>query len=325
MRIRLAFFLSILICCVSGCTSQPTQSTEKPKSTIREVELAKDQHAKIITLYPAYIDYITKVQKKMKDTNVTDEDLHRIFDKTVRRELDRIQKEQDIFLDFKGFNDVFSATSYLNDLKRLTKRLMHEEKENMKAVHEALRKSADHLPGKDKIILMLPLSEEHRYAAKATSGLIGFTMSDGSMVIMLGEEYTHEILEYVVAHEYNHSVVNEHPEIRQPSSIDYLIFEGKAEVFAKELYPKAPPIETEKMAFNDKKKILEQVKNNSLSYEELSTGSEAKDVPRLTVYSLGMELMSDFRQKKSEQTLQEFSLTPVSDVIHEGKFKLILE
>jgi len=257
-------------------------------------------------LYPVYIDYITKVQKKMKDTNVTDEDLQRIFDKTVRRELDRIQKEQDIFLDFKGFNDVFSATSYLNDLKRLTKRLMHEEKENMKAVHEALRKSADHLPGKDKIILMLPLSEEHRYAAKATSGLIGFTMSDGSMVIMLGEEYTHEILEYVVAHEYNHSVVNEHPEIRQPSSIDYLIFEGKAEVFAKELYPKAAPIETEKMAFNDKKKILEQVKNNSLSYEELSTGSEAKDVPRLTVYSLGTELMSDFRQKNLSRHCKSF-------------------
>ncbi|KOP31405.1 hypothetical protein ADM98_00730 [Exiguobacterium sp. BMC-KP] len=325
MRTFLAFFFSILICCVSGCTSQPTQPAEKPKSTIREVELAKDQHAKIITLYPAYIDYITKVEKKMKDTNVTDEDLQQIFDKTVRRELDRIQKEQDIFLDFKGFNDVNNATSYVNDLKRLTKRLMDEDKENMKAVHAALRKSADHLPGKDKIILMLPLSEDYRYAAKATSGLMGFAMSDGSMVIMLGEEYTPGILKYAVAHEYNHSVVNEHPEIRQPSSIDYLIFEGKAEVFAQELYPKAPLIETEKIASSDKKKILEQVKNNSLSYEELSTGSEAKDVPRLTVYSLGTELMADFRQKKSEQTLQEFSLTPISDVIHAGKFKSILD
>ncbi|WP_160315903.1 DUF2268 domain-containing protein [Exiguobacterium sp. BMC-KP] len=276
-------------------------------------------------MYPAYIDYITKVEKKMKDTNVTDEDLQQIFDKTVRRELDRIQKEQDIFLDFKGFNDVNNATSYVNDLKRLTKRLMDEDKENMKAVHAALRKSADHLPGKDKIILMLPLSEDYRYAAKATSGLMGFAMSDGSMVIMLGEEYTPGILKYAVAHEYNHSVVNEHPEIRQPSSIDYLIFEGKAEVFAQELYPKAPLIETEKIASSDKKKILEQVKNNSLSYEELSTGSEAKDVPRLTVYSLGTELMADFRQKKSEQTLQEFSLTPISDVIHAGKFKSILD
>ncbi|WP_294746460.1 DUF2268 domain-containing putative Zn-dependent protease [uncultured Exiguobacterium sp.] len=305
--------------------SQSTQPTEKPKSTIREVELAKDQHAKIITLYPAYIDYITKVQKKMKDTNVTDEDLQQIFDKTVRRELDRIQKEQDIFLDFKGFKEVFTATSYLNDLKRLTKRLMNEEKENMKSVHEALQKSADHLPGKDKIILMLPLSEEHRYAAKATSGLMGFAMSDGSMVIMLGEEYTHEILKYVVAHEYNHSIVNEHPEIRQPSSIDYLIFEGKAEVFAQELYPKAPLIKTEQIAASDKKKILEQVKNNSLSYDELSIGNEVKEIPRLTIYSLGTELMADFRQKKYGQTLQEFSLTPVSDVIHEGKFKSVLE
>ncbi len=325
MRICVAFFFSMLICCVSGCVSQSTQPTEKPKSTIREVELAKDQHAKIITLYPAYIDYITKVQKKMKDTNVTDEDLQQIFDKTVRRELDRIQKEQDIFLDFKGFKEVFTATSYLNDLKRLTKRLMNEEKENMKSVHEALQKSADHLPGKDKIILMLPLSEEHRYAAKATSGLMGFAMSDGSMVIMLGEEYTHEILKYVVAHEYNHSIVNEHPEIRQPSSIDYLIFEGKAEVFAQELYPKAPLIKTEQIAASDKKKILEQVKNNSLSYDELSIGNEVKEIPRLTIYSLGTELMADFRQKKYGQTLQEFSLTPVSDVIHEGKFKSVLE
>ncbi len=315
----------MLICCVSGCVSESTQPNEKPKSTIREVKLAKDQHAKIITLYPAYIDYITKVQKKMKDTNVTDEDLQQIFDKTVRRELDRIQKEQDIFLDFKGFKDVFTATSYLNDLKRLTKRLMNEEKENMKSVHEALQKSADHLPGKDKIILMLPLSEEHRYAAKATSGLMGFAMSDGSMVIMLGEEYTHEILKYVVAHEYNHSIVNEHPEIRQPSSIDYLIFEGKAEVFAQELYPKAPLIKTEQIAASDKKKILEQVKNNSLSYDELSIGNEVKEIPRLTIYSLGTELMADFRQKKYGQTLQEFSLTPVSDVIHEGKFKSVLE
>ncbi|WP_394679482.1 DUF2268 domain-containing protein [uncultured Exiguobacterium sp.] len=325
MRICIAFFFSMLICCVSGCVSESTQPNEKPKSTIREVKLAKEQHAKIITLYPAYIDYITKVQKKMKDTNVTDEDLQQIFDKTVRRELDRIQKEQDIFLDFKGFKDVFTATSYLNDLKRLTKRLMHEEKENMKSVHEALQKSADHLPGKDKIILMLPLSEEHRYAAKATSGLMGFAMSDGSMVIMLGEEYTHEILKYVVAHEYNHSIVNEHPEIRQPSSIDYLIFEGKAEVFAQELYPKAPLIKTEQIAASDKKKILEQVKNNSLSYDELSIGNEVKEIPRLTIYSLGTELMADFRQKKYGQTLQEFSLTPVSDIIHEGKFKSVLE
>jgi uncharacterized protein YjaZ len=100
---------------------------------------------------------------------------------------------------------------------------------------EALKDSSDKLPGEDKSIYVLPSIPEFKSDLKNMNYVAGEVWNKNTIVILIDPSFIDENLKYTIAHEYHHVVAMEDAEAY--TLLERSILEGKADTFAKMIYP----------------------------------------------------------------------------------------
>jgi uncharacterized protein YjaZ len=124
-----------------------------------------------------------------------------------------------------------------------------------------------------------------------------------------------------VAHEYHHSVwAEKYLSNHSGSVLDNLIFEGKAVMFEKTVYPilDYTPVD---LAYNkDLWSKIEPDLNNQDLNRSLEILFGGKDLPRLYGYSEGYKMIKSYLDLNPNQTPVEWTALSTQEIIEKGKY-----
>jgi uncharacterized protein YjaZ len=124
-----------------------------------------------------------------------------------------------------------------------------------------------------------------------------------------------------VAHEYHHSVwAEKYLSNHSGSVLDNLIFEGKAVMFEKTVYPilDYTPVD---LAYNkDLWSKIEPDLNNQDLNRSLEILFGGKDLPWLYGYSEGYKMVKSYLDLNPNQTPEEWTALSTQEIIEKGKY-----
>ena len=140
-------------------------------------------------------------------------------------------------------NDFLSAPiQNTTELKQAIKRIKANRKKIEKRITSALKRSYTYLKNEGLTIYVLPANPDNKAVIKSMSGIMGLTAGSKQVLLTIEPEVAgwEEMLEYAVAHEYNHMYWTKlnFGKSTKWTLLDYLVFEGKGDSFAHLLYPK---------------------------------------------------------------------------------------
>jgi uncharacterized protein YjaZ len=253
----------------------------------------QNSNNKIIFLNDIYSDYTKTAQNQISDLN----DLDNIYKDKIQS---TIINRYFLKSEYSGIvNDYLSASvQNTNELNKAIERINSNKKRIKSKIRSALEKSNTYLKNDGLTIYVLPANPDNNAIMQSMSGITGLTAGSKQILLTIEPEIVgwEEMLEYAVAHEYNHAYwtnINFGKSAKW-TLLDYLIFEGRGDSFAHLLYPKvkAPWIS----ALNDKDKedlwnrIRPKLQSEDLPFQmEVMFGS--RNYPFSGGYTLGYEIV----------------------------------
>jgi len=219
--------ICMLICAMlmlASCTqteeSHEKQETENIVTSFEHPETK--QKYKIVNAYKLYDNYQEQVESDPKQS---------------KREIYKEEVIEPIFSDcFENGEYIHMAHYALNvgpeqltENQLLSKKINREETE--KLIKESLFKSSDLIPSdKETTVCVLP-------ATNVNAEMV--TVGAGKIIVLYNKYYTEDSLRSTIAHEYHHSIWAEKYLSRATDFkvLDYIVFEGKAMMFSKLVYP----------------------------------------------------------------------------------------
>jgi len=172
----------------------------------------------------------------------------------------------------------------------------------MEVVETTFQRVTKELPGPYTKILFIPANPEYKEIFESYGiGINAVTIGAGKIIVSINPtiENWEQLLPYALAHEYHHSVwTSRNFETADLTPLEYLILEGRADSFAKDLFPNtrhpfinALSDEETKSAWNIIKPEL-HVRNSRLN-DQMMAGS--KEIPTGSVYSIGFAIIESFK------------------------------
>ncbi len=158
------------------------------------------------------------------------------------------------------------------------------------------------LPGPDTKILFIPSNPEHKEILESYGvGLHAITPGVGKIIVSINptiENWQH-LLPFALAHEYHHSVwIWRNFERSDLTPLEYVILEGRADAFARELFPdtlhpflNALSEEEEIRIWNIIKPEM-NVRNSGLN-DKIMSGT--REIPVGSGYSIGFSIVQSFK------------------------------
>ena len=199
-------------------------------------------------------------------------------------------------------------------------------------VKEALLKVSKVLPGPNTTVYLQVIDPSYKKiippnASKILDmGMRADTYGTGRILISIDPTSKNwkNMLPRVVAHEYHHSVwVSRNFETIEFSLLDCLILEGRAESFADLLYPniKAPwpdllDREKEHRVWQHMKQVLHSTDEQLI----LKMFIGDKEIPFLSVYSMGYRIMQEFFKNNPEVSLMEWTDMEPNEILSKSKY-----
>jgi uncharacterized protein YjaZ len=245
---------------------------------------------KIIFLTEFYTEFINKVKvdEKNRDSIYKVEIQDLIFNKYF-------QKSEYSYI----VKDFFAPTiKNIPELKKSIERISLYKEEISSKIIGALNKSRQSINNDSLTIYIIPVNAESRQIIEAMSGIMGLTAGSKQIILTIEPDISgwENMLEYAVAHEYNHAYwtnVN-FGKSSKWTLLDYLIFEGRGDYFAHLLYPNVVAPWTIALTENQKRELWNKIKPNlqseDISYQmEIMFGS--RNYPVWGGYSLGYDIV----------------------------------
>ncbi|MGF2616099.1 DUF2268 domain-containing protein [Rossellomorea aquimaris] len=260
----------------------------------------------IIDAFKLYGNYINALDIN-KDTNQKD-----LYQKEV---VDPIY--QQCFANGEFYHMSESITGQVpHSLDRVRK--LNEKIENsqyIESIKEALIKSADLLPaGKETNVCIFPSISRNNSTA--------VTVGSGKISILYSQYFTEDYLKAVTAHEYHHSFWAEKylTSGKQQTVLDNLVFEGKAVMFEKIVYPdiQGTPVNEEY-----DKKYWSQIEgdldrhNNNRSLEIIFGGN---GLPQLYGYSEGYKMVKSYIDRHPESEPLDWTSLNGKEIFEKGNY-----
>ena len=190
---------------------------------------------------------------------------------------------------------------------------------------EALKESSDLLPAEDKFIYVLPSIPQNKSALKSMNYVTGEALGN-KMIILVDPSFLDKNLKHTIAHEYHHLVAMEN-EVGD-TLIEKVVLEGKADTFAKKMYPSIDvpwiqPLtgyykEESWKIFNDK---LESV--NPEIWTEFLIGNRKKGILPWTNYRIGYQIMENFLIENPNVSIEEWTRMPAKDIYTKSNLKSV--
>jgi uncharacterized protein YjaZ len=158
------------------------------------------------------------------------------------------------------------------------------------------------LPGPSTKIIFMPANPSmHDFFLKYNICMNAVTIGSGKIIVMIDPTFQwKKTLPYVIAHEYHHSTwMSRNWKDSNFSLIEYLIFEGRADIFATDLYKEVTSPWTTMINKEQEKKVW-----NEIEPEIFQRGHEIinkvmfgnQDIPFGSGYTIGFNIVKSFKQ-----------------------------
>ena len=245
---------------------------------------------KIIFLTDVYTTFINDVKTKNESPESVDRETIQtsICDKYFRKS------------EYGGFVKDFIAAPIRNtsELKKSIDRISLNEETIKTKIMGALKKSRQNLENDSLAIYIIPVNPDSRQIIEAMGGIMGLTAGSKQIILTIEPDILgwENMLEYVVAHEYNHAywtTVNFGKSFKW-TLLHYLVFEGRADYFAHLLYPNVVAPWTIALTENQKSDLWNKIKPN-LQSEDISYQMEvmfgSRNYPVWGGYSVGYDIV----------------------------------
>lgn len=318
-KIGVTFILGFLLLMLAACTP-----TEKKESQLHEKEQITDdeemvfsfehpqtkQKYKIIHANQLFYPYIEKVKE---NPNLSTSETLELYNKEIIQPI-----YQDCFENGEYYH---MAETLLNTVpNRLTEiQVVSEKMETRKAeinqaIQESLLKSADLLPSQsDVAVCVFP---------SATNNRIPFAVGAGKIIIPYSLGGSDEYLKGTIAHEYHHSVwAEKHTnKVKTFSILDNIVFEGKAVLFQKSVFPDIHLISVD-LTYN--KELWSQIEpdlNKSNLKRSLEIVHGGKELPYNYGYSEGYKMVKSYLDLHPNQTPEDWTALSAQEIFEEGKY-----
>jgi len=282
-----AFFLLIIGVTVS-CKTDTDIDFERTKLTIN------DQTFKILTAWKILDDYI--VYRSDYEKN--------IFLK-IKEEFDTNNSEFPFLLD--AIKNKIEPDEALKEEIELMQPIDFVRIAD--SVYQIVTKE---LPGPDTKILLIPTNPANReFYRKYGIGFHAFTLGTGKIIVSFDPTFENwrQYIHYALAHEYHHSVwMSRHFKTANIAPLEYIIFEGKADLFAKGIFPESNNPFWDVLDSDNEKRIWNLIKpemheRHTDINDRIFYGTE--DIPYGSVYAIGYSILKSFKEHNPGITASE--------------------
>lgn len=185
-------------------------------------------------------------------------------------------------------------------------------------IQESLTKITKELPGPDTKIIILPASSLNRPTLeKLKLPISGITLGSGKIILSIDPTFQNwiDFLPYCIAHEYHHSTWTSRNWVSADFSlIEYLVFEGRADLFATEQYNSVSNPLTNFLTKNQEAEIWNSIKDEIFEkgHDRINKVMFGDDnIPFGTGYNIGFNIVRLLKEKNSEiLTLDLIDMNP---------------
>ncbi len=297
---------------IVGCASD---GNEVPSQSSKEFNVG-GQSFKVIPLYEEVLDYTNEAMENT-ELNTSGE----YYRKVTQPFLESASHEEASLTGGLDYSTYFSPTTSVQTLNEQTVELLKKQEEVNKAIEASLTKSIKSLGGENKTIYVMPVNPDYKTIQNEMKGVSAITVSKDVIVLFLSPTYEKEMLEYVVAHEYHHSVFLENQNGTEGINLlNGFVFEGKADSFASHLYPEANPPWSEPLSAVEEKRVLEELRENSDStnaefYYAFQNGDLKKDIPKWSNYKIGFKIVESYLSHHPDVSIKEWTMMDESEMV----------
>ncbi len=244
-----------------------------------------------------YTQYISEIKKD------TTNNYKKLFLDIVRTPIFQRFFMQSEYASFV-YEDLARPSLDIPHLKKTLVGINSNKKEIEKIIKKALNKCNQHLKSDKVTIYVIPPSSELKTMMGTMQGILGFTAGSKQIIISIDTsiEGWKKMLPYAIAHEYNHMYWTKEnfAKLTQWTLLDYLVFEGRGDYFAKLLYPKVNTPWTASLTPEEKQKLWIDIQphldNQDFSFQaEVMFGSQR--FPAWGGYALGYDIVQSSLSK----------------------------
>lgn len=177
----------------------------------------------------------------------------------------------------------------------------------IKIVDSAFQIITNKLPAPDTKILIIPANPLYRNLYKKHGiGMHAVTVGTGRIIISIDPTFNNwrQLIPFVLAHEYHHSVWTSRNFISADfTPLEYLVLEGKADSFAKEIFPNDINPFANTLTKSQEKKVWNLIKpelnkRNSQMNDLMMIGTE--DIPYGSGYTIGFRIIESFKMNNPQ-------------------------
>ncbi|MDH7447489.1 DUF2268 domain-containing putative Zn-dependent protease [Aquimarina sp. 2201CG14-23] len=252
--------------------------------------IAQEKNHKVVFMEEYFNEYITAA--KANNENLKDLYLEKVRTPIFNKFF--MKSEYAPFV----YEDLARPSLDISYLQKTLEGITSNKKQIEKKILKALEKSNKLLKNDGITVYVLPPSSELQMMSEDMNGVFGFTA--GSKQILINIDTTvngwEETLSYAIAHEYNHTYWTKEnlAGITKWTLLDYLVFEGRGDYFAKLLYPKVETKWTEALTKEKKQALWKNLQPHLDSQDfafqaEVIFGSDR--FPMWGGYSLGYDIV----------------------------------
>lgn len=315
---KIVFFFIILsqLALLFSCSNE-LEKDEDPKDSKIQSSLSfksnNNQEFEIINYYQEFLDFLKNA--KEKPTNLED-----IYKQVV---LESLRKNGFGYDDLSEW--MFTTPTDVEALEESMDILIDKQVLLNESIKEALLESSQLLPGENKTIHVLPAIPEFKDSMAEANNVGGFVWKKDSMLILIDPSFLEKDLKYIVAHEYHHTVLYELNEVIPYTLLERSITEGKADAFAKMIFPNTDAPWTEPISTRDDEEVWDIFKNNidstdSSLIQDFTYGNSYYGIPQWSTYNIGTQVMDNFLDENPNFSVEEWTGMPAKDIFLMSKY-----
>ena len=193
-------------------------------------------------------------------------------------------------------------------------------------VEEALQESATVLPGPHTTVCIFVSEPRSTYVRDDMNGVTGLTAGSGKIWLQIYPNDTwRDWIPYAVAHEYHHSVWTDRHfhQIKSSDLVDYLVFEGRADSFARLLSQGLVAPWTEALTTEQERREWRLMQNYldtpDFAIQRLFM-SGGDSTPRWTGYTIGFHIVQSYLRKHPDMSVEEWTAMDAHRLLEESGY-----
>lgn len=282
---------------ITGCS-------ERVPDFERTVFNFNNQRIEVLTTFNLIDNYLSS-----SDNNILKSSNKYIY-KPIKQEI--LDHAEAAFL-FNTIKVPYELNDYLRDEIELLK-----SSDLLMIIEESLAKITKALPGPNTKIIILPASSLNRPTLeKYKIPISGITIGSGKIILSVDPTFQNwkEFLPYCIAHEYHHSTWSSRNWTSADFSlIEYLVLEGRADVFASEQYNTVSNPLTNFLTRDQEAEIWGLIKNEIFEkgHDRINKVMFGTDkIPFGSGYNIGFNIVRLFKENNSDSlTLNLIDMDP---------------